>query len=629
MTTALLLTVVTLTAQAATLSRPVTYLPQTEALCGGAAAAMVMRYWGDTAITPEAFAPLIVPELEGIVTTTLIDDLRSRDWQAFPLRGDDTLEAVALHLRRGRPVIALIEDRPDRYHYVVVTSLDDTAVRFHDPAIAPNQSMKRDAFARRWRAANFWMLLLLPASEPGTGAGTEPAEPTEPMEPPLASDVAALLSSGNLKEALRLSRDATIRDPRDGTAWDALATTLFVMDRPNDALDAWNRTGKPQVDTVQIAGLAHTRYRAAERTIGITSGEVLTARALSRARQRLRMLPSAAASRVSYAPLADGRVQIDAAVAEHTRLPGGFDLLGSAVRAPFTRSVDLAFTNLVGGGERVAMTWRFREGFERIDVGVEAPAPLPIGALWKVSGFNSRETYDLGQSRVEHQWTRAAFQTSDWLTGSMGWTLGAGFERWPSVDGTRDDKAWVGGRLLVAMGATFDGHVTLEGWMGGAGATRASTMGRLRFPTLGGHTTLVGGMEGVHANTPPFLLAGAGAGHTRTPLLRAHPLIVDDAIGTGNGRIFARRLFYGTAEWRHRVARLLVATIDAAAFVDVAHGRQLLGGRPRDTQIDAGLGIRLGSGAGPALRIDVARGLRDRQWAVTAGTVIDMSQWIF
>ena len=29
------------------LSLPVPYLPQTDALCGGAAAAMVFRYWGD------------------------------------------------------------------------------------------------------------------------------------------------------------------------------------------------------------------------------------------------------------------------------------------------------------------------------------------------------------------------------------------------------------------------------------------------------------------------------------------------------------------------------------------------------------------------------------------------------
>ena len=37
----------------------VPYLPQTEALCGGAAAAMVMRFYGDREVYADAFAPLV------------------------------------------------------------------------------------------------------------------------------------------------------------------------------------------------------------------------------------------------------------------------------------------------------------------------------------------------------------------------------------------------------------------------------------------------------------------------------------------------------------------------------------------------------------------------------------------
>ena len=623
MHTLLLASLVALSAQAATLPKAVVYLPQTEALCGGAAAAMVMRYWGDASVTPEDFEPLIDRAQAGIVTTALVDDLRRRGWQAFPLRGDDDFGPIVDHVARGRPIIALIEDRPSRYHYVVVTAVDRDHVTFHDPAVAPSQTMTRRAFARRWQAAHYWMLLLTPS---GSTERTEPAEPAEPLE----RRVAALLRSGDLAEAHRVSTAATSADPRSAVGWDALATTLFVMDRELEALEAWNRAGKPDVDTVQIGGLKHTRYRAADKTIGIAPGDRLTRGRLERARRRLDMLPSAASSRVSYVPLADGRVQMDAAIAERTRLPGLFELAVAGAKAPFSRDVGISLTNLVGAGERVTASWRFRDGFERLEAAIEAPAPLPIGAVWKISGFESRETYHIRGTRSESEWRRAAFQASDWLNGHVGWTLGAGLERWPGLqDGARDDKAYVAGRMLVAAGAAFDGHVTLEGWIGGSGATRASTLGRLAFDAAGGRATLAAGMEGVHGNTPPFLVPGPGDGNTRVHLLRAHPLIQGDAIRVDEGQIFARRLFHGTAEWTRPLARVLFASIDAAVFLDAAHGRQLLDGRLSDTQADAGLGLRIRAAGGPTFRVDIARGLLDGRWALTAGTVARFAHWIF
>ena len=42
---------------AVTLSVP--FLPQTEALCGGAAAAMVLRYWGEAHASVDEFAKLV------------------------------------------------------------------------------------------------------------------------------------------------------------------------------------------------------------------------------------------------------------------------------------------------------------------------------------------------------------------------------------------------------------------------------------------------------------------------------------------------------------------------------------------------------------------------------------------
>ncbi|MDQ3068996.1 MAG: C39 family peptidase [Acidobacteriota bacterium] len=610
-------------AQGVALPRDVPYLPQTEALCGGAAAAMVMRYWGASA-RPEDFAALIDERQQGIVTTALVADLRARGWQAFPLRGaaGDTA-LLRQHLGRGRPIIALIEDRPSRFHYVVVTAADDRAVRFHDPAKAPSQAMDAREFDRRWQAAAFWMLLLLPSGEP---AATAPAAP----EPELARDVAALLAAGNTSEALRVSTAATRANPADLVAWDALATSLFVLDREEEALGAWNRAARPDIDIVQVAGLVHTRFRPAERLIGLTSGERLTPSRLGRARQRLAMLPSALTARVGYAPATDGRVVIDAAIVERSRIPSFFELAIAAAKAPFSREVEIGIANITGSGERVTGSWRFRPGFERVEAAIETPAPLAPGAVWRISGHDSRETYDIHTRRTTQRWRRAAFQAADWMTPSLGWVAAAGYERWPAIDGdTRQHKTYVGGRAMVAGGSAFDAHVTLEGWIGGAGATRASALARLRRSIAGGLVSLAAGTEGVHGNTPAFVMPGAGDGNTRRPLLRAHPLIADDAITVDGGQLLGRRLVFGTIEWTTPIVRLGLASIDAAVFTDAAYAWQLLDGRLRDHQIDAGAGLRVRALAGPTFRIDIARGLLDGRWALTAGTTVAIERWLF
>ena len=88
----------------------VPYISQTEALCGGAAAAMVLRFWGERGLTAESFAHLVDESASGIRTTTLIDDLRRRGWNANGVKGSDAI--LLRELERGRPPMVLIEDRP-------------------------------------------------------------------------------------------------------------------------------------------------------------------------------------------------------------------------------------------------------------------------------------------------------------------------------------------------------------------------------------------------------------------------------------------------------------------------------------------------------------------------------------
>ena len=72
----MLITLAAALSLAASLAIDVPYLPQTDALCGGAAAAMVFRYWGDAHADAQEFAPLVDRRAGGIANGALIAAVR-------------------------------------------------------------------------------------------------------------------------------------------------------------------------------------------------------------------------------------------------------------------------------------------------------------------------------------------------------------------------------------------------------------------------------------------------------------------------------------------------------------------------------------------------------------------------
>src|SRR5215212_606606 len=146
----------------------VPFISQSEALCGGAAAAMVLRYWGERGLTAESFAHLVDRSASGIRTTALVDELQSRGWNAVAVAG--TSEQIASELGHGRPVLTLIEDRARAFHYIVIVGATADAIVFHDPARAPMRVMGRDEFTRRWNSARRWMAVVTPGAAGGLNA---------------------------------------------------------------------------------------------------------------------------------------------------------------------------------------------------------------------------------------------------------------------------------------------------------------------------------------------------------------------------------------------------------------------------------------------------------------------------
>ena len=96
----------------------VPYFAQPPELCGGAAVAMVLRYWGDRNVFPLDFAPLVDSQQNGIETRSLTSAVIDRGWQALvlPATENSARAQIQSEIDRGRPVIALIEVAPRTYH---------------------------------------------------------------------------------------------------------------------------------------------------------------------------------------------------------------------------------------------------------------------------------------------------------------------------------------------------------------------------------------------------------------------------------------------------------------------------------------------------------------------------------
>jgi Papain-like cysteine protease AvrRpt2 len=641
----------------------VPYLPQTEALCGGAAAAMVMRYWGAQDLYPDAFAPLVDRSAGGIRTSALVGALEARNWTAVAGPGDG--EQMARELARGRPVIALIEDRPGRYHYVVVVGSAAGKVVLHDPARAPSRVVDVAKFDAAWQRSQRWMLILLPP-DPGSGLGLSPGakrrpdpgsdgkrrpdpEPVEPCAGPV-EDAVALAQRGDKAAARRAleatagscpeasapwrelagldvldqnwtaaaehARRATAINPGDSYAWQLLATAEYVRHDDLAALAAWNHVGEPRADLIDIEGLEHTRYRVIAGAIGVGPRQLLTPDALRLAERRVRAVPAIAFARVTFRPGENGKATIDAAVVERNQAPTAYaSWIGTGLRAATDRELGTSFSNVSGGGDVVTASWRWWEHRPRVAASYAAPGP---GGIWRLDV--SRETQTFGVTaplRFEETRTRAGVEIGNWIDQRTRVIGGAAIEGWSD----RPRTASVSGRVefwpVVDRLALEAGAATWRGAGGSFGGADAAARWQSKASLAGTVWRIDTGYRAATAASPTSLWPGADTGHARDVLLRAHPLLDDGIIGDG---AFGRRLAFGTLEvqrWLKPSARPV--RVAPAAFVDIAHASRGLPSSIDRTQVDAGAGIRLSLPGTSVLRIDLAHGLRDGHTAVSVG----------
>lgn len=644
----------------------VPFLPQTEALCGGAAAAMVMRYWGARQVYPDDFAPLVDRARAGIATDVLVAELTRRRWQALPFSGDVTAAGAWMHrqIAQARPVIALIEVEPGRYHYVVVVAWTDDGVVVHDPARAPFQTLSHDRFARAWAATGRWALVVLPGDGALTSAGESaeatPALPATPSGPcgPFVAALVASAKAGDIEaadaglraaaslcpadatvwrelagirflqsrwaDAATLAKRAAALDPADGPGWDLLATSQYLAGEPGRALAAWNRIERPIVDVVRIEGAPRTRHPVIAGTVNLTPRQLLTAEQYARAERRLQALPSMSMARLYYKPI-DGLAEIEAAVVERPLVPrGAVPLAATAARAVLHRELRLDVAAPTGSGELWSVAWRWWDHRPRVAFSVAVPAVAGrLPGVTTLSGLWERASYAVGgtpQRPVQQERRRAALGSADWATSWLRWNANVALDRWDatshaSVDGGLDLRA-AGDRAAVGLkGALWEplGSGRHFGTVGvGLALRSAAESTRPRW-------SLMAGLDDATAAAPFDLWPGAGTGQARLPLLRAHPLLEN---GVVTGPTFGQRLAYASGEYQHPVATRAGLAVALAGFVDIAHAWRRPAASALAWHADAGLGVRIElPGHGGAFRLDMARGLRDRRHVLSAAWV--------
>jgi predicted double-glycine peptidase len=636
-----------LVAQAPLKILDVPYISQSEALCGGAAAAMVLRFWGERGLTAESFAHLVDQSASGIRTTTLIDDLRRRGWNANGTRGND--DVLARELDRGRPPMVLIEDRPGAYHYVVlVASLPDNVV-LHDPARAPFRAMSRQEFVRRWEAADRWMAIVVPGEGSAPRAAVAPistvaAASTEcetriatasrlagqgdfgGADRALTNTPAACSASVTFRElagvravekrwaeATELAQAAVDADRADAGAWRLLATSRFLQDDQRGALRAWNEVGEPKLDTLQIEGLRRTNVPVAVRAARVRQGEPVTFSSMLHVQRRLDAVPSISRVTVDFVPRPAGLADMRARVSERTLFPKSWMAIAT-VSAPviFNRTLSLPIGAPTGSGDRLDLSWRFQD--MRPLVGLEYSAPAPWGGVWGVGGSWERQPFETAAFPTAER-SSGRLTWEEWVTPYLQVGVRGGGDRWAIRDAV---LATTGATARFASGAErLRAQVELDTWFGDDPFSRGHAVINLASSTAKRGWVAIGqvGAGLLGDSAPPDIWFGGDTSSSRPVPLRAHRIVADGLMTTTRiGRTALHTSVEGQHWWTTRRGN-----IGAAAFLDlVAVDRRIIRGRQRDA--DVGVGLRAGvPGSGGNIRIDLARGLRDGNMRASVG----------
>ena len=639
----------------------VPFVPQSELLCGGAAVAMVERYWGRRGVSAEEFAALVRPELQGITQSDLADAARERGWRVHVLEA--TPEDVRSQLGQRAPVIALIQAAPGRYHYVVLIEWTDERVVYHDPAVGPSRKVGVDRFLVKWATTGNWAMVLLPDERLGAGVDSlAPSAAAVSPEPPLrcppwdtwaneavqadrlgsatrflehahsvcpgddlvVRDLAGVLfRQERWSDAARIGDEYVLRRPGDPYGWRLVASSRFLAGDRRSALEAWNHVHLPVVDLVRIDGLERTRYRTVADAVALHPGTVITSARLELARRRVAALPTVRRASVEYQPVPGDRAEVRTAVAERPLVLDGWPWAArGALGALVHEELRLELASPTGSGELLTGRWRWDGARPRLGMQLQVPVTISLPGVLRLEGAWERQRFRLGlvpgDTAVEERRT-GVLEFDAWATSRLRSAVGIRLDRW--AGGGSSFAGTAAGELRLADDRFVLGVSAVHA-VGSGGADQFTTAGaRASWRSLAGHdrTVLSGrvGLDLASDGAPLVVLPVVGTDPSEVIPLRAHRLVTDGRIAGAN---LGRTIVHGGLASDRTLWDLRFATLGLGLFADFA-GILSSPATPRDAfYLDAGGGLRVGIGGtgGPTLRIDLARDL------LRGGTVLSV-----
>jgi hypothetical protein len=269
-------------------------------------------------------------------------------------------------------------------------------------------------------------------------------------------------------------------------------------------------------------------------------------------------------------------------------------------------------------------SWRFWSNRPRVAFAFVAPRVSGLRGIWSVDASWAMETFaaDDATSLLRESRTHGGIGVTDWLSATWRYSLRAGVDRWS------------GNRRAASIGATlerrlFGDRVAIivdgERWTSLAHSPDFASAG-LRatwtspLTAAGWAYAADAGLQRVSAAAPAGLWPGAGDGHGRAELLRAHPLLDGGVINVTKSTAFGRQVTFANAEAQRWVQGPMPARFGIALFADLANASHSFNDTALPLQVDVGAGLRIKVPAvSRVIRIDFAHGLRDGANAVTAG----------
>jgi hypothetical protein len=213
----------------------------------------------------------------------------------------------------------------------------------------------------------------------------------------------------------------------------------------------------------------------------------------------------------------------------------------------------------------------------------------------------------------------------DWWSGDVRWEVTGAFENSTEsgrhiLAGAAIERRLLGDRIALRLDASvapIAAHAARFGFGGIASAWRVDL-------PRGFSLVARSSVQSVTTRAPFAFWLAADTGHARDALLRAHPLLHNGMIRASRlGRVLA----HSTVELQRDLAGLPLARLRGAIFVDAAKQSRMLRGNPT-SDIDVGAGLRAEVPGTPgALRVDLARGVRDGNLVLSAAWMPSWPGW--